>query len=235
MTIKSKIKKASFHNPAAAMRRHNMRKRLTNTNASFLCPSCIGGTMFHDLGLQFRSPTINLMFFQPDFVKFITHYNEYMAKSFEFYDDPEYSCPCAHLGDITIHFSHYKTPEQAVEAWNRRAKRVDWSNAFVWCSERDGITREEIESLAALDVRGIAVFTAHDYSDIPYALQLPGFEHLGRITNIQDIHYPTEIKNYEGYFDWVKWFNEANGAPYDVKTYSLIDKGIWKKWKLVEE
>ena len=22
--------------------------------------------------------------------------------------------------------------------------------------------------------------------------------------------------------DWVKWFNEANGAPYDITPYSLI-------------
>lgn len=28
------------------------------TEASFLCPNCIGGILFHDLGMRFYSPTL---------------------------------------------------------------------------------------------------------------------------------------------------------------------------------
>lgn len=222
--FRAAIKKAAFHNPLAATRCHAMRKRLANTTPTLIVPSCLGGTLFHDLGLQFRSPTINLMLFQTDFVKFVTCFDEYFSKEFEFYDDPEYDCPCAKLGDIAIHFSHYDNPHEAVSKWNSRLQRVDKSNLSIWCSERDGITREEIESLVSVKARGICVFTAHDYSDIPYCLQIPGDEQYGMVHDIQRVYCPSELKEYEKYFDWVKWFNEADGAPYDISPYSLADK-----------
>lgn len=224
MVKKNKIKQLIHKNPFAVARRKKMRSELKKTGMTFLCPSCIGGELFHDLGLRFCSPTINLMMLQTDFVKFVKDFDEYMNAEFEFFDHPEYSFPCARLKDITIHFTHYNTKEEAIEKWNSRAKRIDKDNMFIFCSERDGITREEIESLGELNVRGIVVFTAHDYSDIPYTLYIPKFEKYGEVKNIQKVNYPSEKRNYEKYFDFVKWFNEANGGNYDVSPYSRIKR-----------
>ena len=71
MMKNNQIKKILYNNPFAEARRKAMRSRLKNTSMTFLAPSCIGGILFHDLGLQFRSPTVNLMMFQPDFVKLV--------------------------------------------------------------------------------------------------------------------------------------------------------------------
>lgn len=225
MSVKKKFKDFMYNNPFAKHRRKKMRARLKNRNMSFFVPSCIGGELFHDLGLQFRSPTINTMIYQTHFVRFITHYDEYMQKPFVFYTDPENpKVPCAHLGDVDIHFTHYKTPEEAERKWKERAARVDWDNAFVFCSDRDGITDDEIRSLKKLNVRGVVVFSARRIADAPYVLYIPDYKKYGETTDLQKVNHPFENRNYEKYFDWVKWFNEANGAPYDIKPYSLVKK-----------
>ena len=207
-------------NPLAIRRRNRMRKALINKTPSFLCPNCIGGILFHDLGLQFRSPMVNLMLKQPDFVKFVLNPGYYLSQELHFYEKPGYSCPCAHLGDITIHFTHYRSPEEAERKWEERKHRIDWDNLFVFASERDGLTREEILQLGNVRCRGLVVFTANAYPDIPYALQIPKYAAEGKVGNILEKSRLNESREYERYFDFVKWFNEADGAPYGAARFA---------------
>ena len=52
MSVKETVKHLlSEKNPVAIRRRKKMREALTNTMPTFLCPNCIGGIIFHDLGL----------------------------------------------------------------------------------------------------------------------------------------------------------------------------------------
>lgn len=201
-------------------RRHVMRKNLRNTSPTFLCPNCIGGILFHDLGLQFRSPTVNLMMLQPDFVKFVTNLDYYLSEELRFYHDPDYTCPCAKLSDITIHFTHYDSDEEAAKKWNERKTRIDPSNLFIFATERDGLTKEEIKQLGSISARGILVFSTKNYSDIPYTLQIPCLDEHGQVGNILKKSIFNESRKYENYFDFVKWFNEANGKPFDVSPFS---------------
>lgn len=133
MNTKQSVKRfLSENNPLAIRRRAKMRNELTNKTPTFLCPNCIGGLLFHDLGLQFRSPTVNLMMYQTDFLKFVLHMDDYLGQELQFFEHPEYKFPCAHLGDITIHFTHYQSKEEAVHAWYDRSKRIDVNNMFVF-------------------------------------------------------------------------------------------------------
>lgn len=212
MNTKQSVKRfLSENNPLAIRRRAKMRNELTNKTPTFLCPNCIGGLLFHDLGLQFRSPTVNLMMYQTDFLKFVLHMDDYLGHELQFFKHPEYKFPCAHLGDITIHFTHYQSEEEAVHEWYDRSKRIDTNNMFVFLEERDGLTKEAIVQLGAIHARGVVVFTAYAYPDIPYALQIPKYECDGEVGNILRKSYLDEHHEYEEYFDFVKWFNEADG------------------------
>ena len=206
-------------NPFAKARRNRLRKKLTNRTPSFLCPNCIGGILFHDLGLQFRSPTVNLMMLQTHFVKFVRNLDEYLAAEFAPFLSSEFSCPCAHLKDIDVHFTHYSTFEDGVKKWKERTERIDPNNLFIFLSERDGLTYEDIKSLGKLRVRGIVVFTAQHYPDIPYALHISKYAPDGEVGNILKRSYWDGHREYETYFDFVKWFNEANGGDYDIRPY----------------
>lgn len=202
----------SDKNPAAIRRRKNMRAALTNTTPTFLCPNCIGGILFHDLGLQFQSPTVNLMMFQTDFAKFVLNLDHYLAQELAFFQHPDYSFPCARLGDITIHFTHYHTEKVAAQKWAERSARIDRDNLFVFLEERDGLTREDMLQLGRIHVRGLVIFTANAYPDIPYALQIPKYASDGKVGNVLAKSYWDDSREYEKYFDFVKWFNEGNGA-----------------------
>ena len=50
--------------------RYFLRKRLKNHDFTLLAPTCIAGVMYHELGMPFLSPTINLWMYDKDFVKF---------------------------------------------------------------------------------------------------------------------------------------------------------------------
>ena len=208
----------SEKNPIACRRRKIMREALTNTTPTFLCPNCIGGILFHDLGIQFRSPTVNLMILQTDFVKFVLDMDDYLAQKLSFFKHPEYDFPCAQLRDITLHFTHYHTEEEAAQKWAERSARIDRDNLFVFLEERDGLTREDILRLGSIHARGLVVFTANAYPDIPYALQIPKYAADGEVGNILAKSYWDDSHEYEKYFDFVKWFNEANGE-YDISPF----------------
>ena len=213
MNIKKVINE---YNPFVILRRKKMRKALYNDNITFLCPNCIGGILFHDLGLRFCSPTVNLMMTQTDFVKFILNFDYYINKDFEFFNHEEYTCPCAKLDDITVHFTHYHSPEDAVHKWKERVKRINKDNTFIFLTERDGITEESIRELSQLKARGIVVFTAKKYPDIKYSVYIDKYAESGEIGNILEKSLLNGKREYEKYFDFIKWFNEADGGDYDV-------------------
>lgn len=226
MNLKIKIKNAlSGYNPLAVGRRNQMKSKLVNREFSFLCPNCLGGMLLHDLGLPFMSPTVNLMMNQREFVKFVLDMNYYFSQELCFYDDPNYVCPCAALGEgnntVVIHFTHYDNQEEAEACWKKRISRIRYNNLFVFAMEKDGMTKEDIIKLGVLKVRGLVVFTAHDYPDIPYACFIPKYQNQGIVGNILVRSYINDKKEYESYFDFVKWFNEADGGDYDCSPYCL--------------
>lgn len=210
-------------NFVAEHRRNKMRKKIENKNVSFLCPNCIDGILFHDLGLKFLSPTVNLMMTQTDFVKYVKHLEAYNKGNLVFFNHKDFTCPCAKLcaqdlDDLVVHFTHYSTPEEALNKWNERKSRINFDNIFVFLEERDGLTYEELESLSALNVRGLVVFTAHKY-DLPYTVYIPKYADSGEVGNILRKNHLTEAREYESFFDFVSWFNNANGGNYDVSEY----------------
>ena len=211
-------------NPIAVMRRSNMRKRLLNRDMTLLIPNCAGGHIFHDLGLRFMSPTINLMMYQYDFIEFVLHLDEYLSCELQFYKHEEYDFPCAKLApeslrEISIHFTHYESEDEAKEKWYSRSNRINKENMFVCMSERDGITKEDIKRLSSLDVKGIVVFTCNNYEDIPYQCFVPKYANDNEVGNILRRRYFDDSKEYEDHFDFVGWFNEADGSPYNVSKF----------------
>ena len=45
------------------------RSLLKNRDITIISANCVGGVIYHDLGLAFNSPTINLFFSASDYVK----------------------------------------------------------------------------------------------------------------------------------------------------------------------
>ena len=125
------------------MHRSQIQKRIAeavkDVNAeeiSFISQNCIGGVLYHDLGLQFLSPTINAFIPEPGFVKLVLNLRHYMEQELIVRWGEEY--PIGMLDDVEIHFMHYHTCKEAKEAWDKRKARINWDKIFVIGTDRDG-------------------------------------------------------------------------------------------------
>ena len=224
MGIKRAVKSLLQNNPVATARRSRMRSRLKNKDFTLLTPNCLGGILLHDLGLRFHTPTINLMMTQTDFLQCVLHLKEYMSGRLVFLDNTDETCPCAELiyGDlppVTVHFTHYETPEEAEFKWWKRAERINYDNLFIFIEERDGISKEDLGKLAKLPARGVVAFTCNEYPDLPYTVFIPKYHSQGEVGNILKKNRIDDSREYEQYFDFVEWFNQADGDSFNVQDF----------------
>jgi uncharacterized protein (DUF1919 family) len=132
------------------LQRSRHQKRIANAvkgvNAegiSVISQNCIGGVLYHDLGLQFLSPTINAFIPEPGFVKLVLNLRYYMEQGLVMRWGEEY--PIGTLDDVDIHFMHYETCKEAKEAWDKRKARINWDKIFVIGTDRDGFDEAAYE------------------------------------------------------------------------------------------
>ena len=121
------------------------RMRLRNHDVSILCNNCVGAVIAHDLGLQFRSPFVNLWLSPKDYIKFCENIQYYLKCKLNFIvPESGYNYPVALLDDITIYFLHYDSGEEARTSWEKRKKRINFSNIRCLLVERDGCTKDDL-------------------------------------------------------------------------------------------
>lgn len=97
--------------------------------------SCSGGILYRSLGLQFKSPFINMRVPEKDFLRFLHFPREYIQAPLKLVDaaqDAENNYyPIFSLYDIKVHMIHYHDFQQAAEKWEERKQRINWGNVFV--------------------------------------------------------------------------------------------------------
>ena len=131
----------------------SIRSRLTNKDFSLFTNNCLGGFIYHDLGLKFLSPTINLRIKPKEFISFVGDLKYYLNKELVEVKDSSSSIPVGIIeGDdnhpsVTVNFDHYLTFEEAKEKWTERSKRVNYDNIVVMMEYYDGIHNEELIDL----------------------------------------------------------------------------------------
>lgn len=112
------------------------RKQLHVKGFSIISQNCIGGVFYHDMGMQFLSPTINTFIPEPGFVKLVLNLRHYMEQELVVHWGETY--PIGMLEDVEIHFMHYGTCQEAEESWNKRKARINWDRIFVIGTDRNG-------------------------------------------------------------------------------------------------
>lgn len=113
------------------------------SSTSFISMNCIGGIMYIDAKTQFMSPTVGLFFLPDDFIRFVDNLDYYLAQVPVVTMGEKF--PVGKIDDITINFMHYATPEEALNKWERRKRRINKENIFILMVERDGFTDENFE------------------------------------------------------------------------------------------
>ncbi len=184
------------------------RLRLKNRRPTIISSNCNGSCWYHDMGLPFLSPTINLSFEMNDFVKMLGNLQWYMEQPITPYVDERFDYPCGMLGDIEIRFNHYNTFEEAVCKWEKRKQRIDWGNLFVIGIDGDGRTEETLRQFDALPYKNKVIFTHVPRSDISSAFYISGFEKdpsVGVLMGFRDQFF---VRRYLDDFDYVSFLNK---------------------------
>ncbi|MBQ5951107.1 MAG: DUF1919 domain-containing protein [Lachnospiraceae bacterium] len=158
----------------------SVKKQLQGGTYSILSQNCIGGVVYHDLGQQFLSPTINLYFRSPDFVRFVLNLDHYLKADLRMTWGEEY--PVGYLDDIPVFFQHYDLCSEAKEKWEERKQRLDPDKIAVFCTDRDGFTEETYTQWLRIPYPKL-LFSATFRKD-PNVLFFPEYTHDGMVGDL---------------------------------------------------
>lgn len=141
------------------------RKKLKNKDITIICNNCVGGIIYHDLGLRFDSPTINLTV--KDYPTFVEHFEHYVkCELVEDATDEECKYPKGILKsdqypNIHLLFNHYHSFTDAKEKWEERCKRIHFDNIFYLMECYDDMYPEEFNDFCRLPYAPNRVILTH--------------------------------------------------------------------------
>lgn len=138
-----------------------------DSTVSLISSNCWGGFLYHDMGLQFLTPTINLTFDPDDYLFFCENLGSLKTailtedKSNEhgyivgilFYPDLK--------KQIKVHFVHYKTFQEAKDVFQRRSMRINFNN-YIFLFNIFHLKKEIADRFRCIPGRKICVYVHRD-------------------------------------------------------------------------
>lgn len=192
-----------------------MRKRLINKDVTILANNCNAGFIYHDLGLQFKSPTINLFFYKDHFFTFLEHLDEYLAEEIRECEQPlhkpEIPYPVCNLGGskslpvIELHFNHYHSFQDAHDIWEKRKQRIVKDKIFAIFAFTDYTGEEWVKRFDQIPLKNKVALVNRPFPQYKSAYYIPGHEKagLGMAGNYDNL---LGRRIYD-HFDVVGWLN----------------------------
>ena len=181
-----------------------------NKDFTLISRDCVGGVLYHQLGLKFLSPTINLFFSPIDFNYFCLHLKDYLDSELVELNDKEVSYPIGllkpqNLKPVRVDFMHYESFKKAKDKWNERKQRINFDNLFVistFCypKEIDTLSNELINNWNKIKYKKVMIV------DKPY-----GFDNefvIAKPKNVDEYAWLLSPINKSN--EWRKVFNKFN-------------------------
>jgi uncharacterized protein (DUF1919 family) len=179
-------------------------RHLRHREITIIANNCTGAFIYQDLNLRYLSPTIWLYIHTPDYICFLQRLDEHLAMDLRFVSESRYEgvtpYPVGLLGEVEIHFLHYRDPDHARASWEARKQRIRRDRFFVLGSETMGCTVEHIAAFDALPFENKLFFTQNPYP------QYSSTVHLKKYQNCDFSEY-MRWRDWVEYIDVVKWLN----------------------------
>lgn len=199
--VRKRIYERYFWKPKVA----RGKRILTRPDFSIISCNCIGGAVYHDLGLQFRTPTINLFMEAGDFVRFCEDISRYLT--LELCElESAHPYPLGALDDLTLHLVHYPDFANAQAKWNERRGRVDPSNLFLVFTDRDGFTEQLLPRIDAIPASKV-LFSSRRMEQFSWTCHFPEYQKDGQVGDLTELANFRGKRRYEVRFDFIKWLN----------------------------
>ena len=188
------------------------RSKLNSTNFSILSQNCVGSIWYHDLGLQFTSPTINMKFDPNDWIEFLDNFTYYVNRPITF-EQSNKPYPVGRIGGkIFVEFVHYHSEQEVLEKWTIRCKRL--LNRRVVLAFDEGMADENVfRFLNMISYRNRLLFIERERAE---KLGILGNSHVisvlrgcgggnASLLNFSDL---LGHRFYDKYFDYVGFLND---------------------------
>lgn len=159
-----------------------MKAKLHARDFTVLSQNCIGGVFYHDMGLQFTSPTINLYMSGNDFVDFVLNLDYYLSLKLRMTWGEEY--PIGYLDDVAIYFMHYDTCQEAEAEWEKRKTRIIHDNIVVLCTDMVDFTDEVYEKWRQIPYLKVLYTAKREYANESDTVFFPEYESNGKVPDL---------------------------------------------------
>jgi len=161
-------------------------KQIKSRDFTVIASNCTGTLPYRFLDIPYNTPTVNLFFMAPDYMRFIKRLDYYLSLPLTFRDKSQYSkaeeirtkhglYPLGVLDDIEIHFMHYNSEADAQRKWNQRKKRINPEHLVFAFTDKDLCTPELLKEFDKLPYRNKFVFTAKPYDHLQHCITVPDF------------------------------------------------------------
>lgn len=169
--------------------------------------NCTGGAVMHELGMEFKSPTINLQILPEEYTRFCLYLKEYMNKELIEYKNPSEvhirylnkmfggvpDMPLGLLGDIVICFQHYGSFREGLIKWNQRKAKIDYDHIGYIFHARGPEYRADAELFSKVDLPNKLILTQNFSIDGGVSFDGEGFSAVnGKL-------FITQIYDYESW------------------------------------
>ncbi|MBX2837031.1 MAG: DUF1919 domain-containing protein [Gammaproteobacteria bacterium] len=202
-------------------------KRIRSRDFSIISSNCTGTLPYRFLDVPYLSPTVNLFFFAPCYLKFAQHLDHYLSQEMQFISDSRYlqgrithakfnRYPIGLLDDIEVHFMHYTSERDAKTKWHKRADRVNRNNLVFSFTDKDLCTPELMEEFDRLPGKKL-LLTAKHYPWISSAVQVPAYRDETEI-GVAYTHYDTLAHiDFQRIYDGPVVQMEPQALPYPIQ------------------
>lgn len=160
---------------------------LNQTSFSIFSNDCYGAEIYKALRIPYQTPFVGLMLMAPCYIKFLRNPQYYLSLNLHFIEASKYEdCsvlhqakgyPLAVLGDVEIHFLHYKSAEEAEEKWNARKSRIQWEHIRVnFTIDKDYGTEIHLKEFHSLPYEHKVSFSKKAYPEYTSNFNIQNFQ-----------------------------------------------------------
>lgn len=180
------------------------------SDISIFATNCVGGELYHLLGIQFRSPLINTSMDRGDFMDLCASMKDYLACPLRVERNEQGSCTGTLGSDtlrpLTIFFPHDSEPDTVIANWKKRVGRVNYDKLVLICDDRS-LTDGAFEKYDSIPAYRKVLFTYDDKSSrYSWCHQLPGYEDQHEVGNYNGKSL-NGLWNFETIWDYVSFLN----------------------------
>ena len=182
-----------------------------------VCDNCWAGSVYQWLERPYNSPFISIGFYGDCYIKLLTRFDYYMKLPLNFiseskYKNREITYPLALLGDVELHFTHYKTEQEAKTKWNRRTVRMFEENNMdkyiFMMSDAWYATEQHFKDFNQLPFKNKISFSVHEFKH----LNLKNHYQIKEIDKKNKNSVPNGVKLFKImfiYLNFYQWMKES--------------------------